>query len=137
MECVEERLSDKEESMRILWGKVKHVKSEIESDYIYHSHCCKSITNKTDSNRSKERFDKSKDDSRNVLNQCFETAKILSTSDEKSVSSTPQTNKQRLHSSASIFNKEACIICQSNEGTLHKVAIQSTGEKTLDVAKNL
>ena len=60
MECIEERSPYKEERMMILWDKVKHVKSEIESGYTYYSHCYKLITNKTDINRSKERFDKSK-----------------------------------------------------------------------------
>ena len=50
--------------MMVLWAKVKHVKSEIESDYTYHSHCYKLITNKADINRSKKRFDKSKYDSK-------------------------------------------------------------------------
>ena len=44
-------------------------------------------------------------------------------------------NKKRLCSSTSIFNKEAYIICQSSEGTLHKVAFESIREKMLDVAK--
>ena len=60
--------SYKEESMMVLWDKVKHVKSEIESGYNYHSHYYKLITNKTDINRSKERFEKSKDESSNILN---------------------------------------------------------------------
>ena len=54
--------------MMVLWDKVKHVKSEIESGYNYHSHYYKLITNKTDINRSKERFEKSKDESSNILN---------------------------------------------------------------------
>ena len=58
----------------VLWGKVKHVKSEIESGYTYHSCCCELITNETDINRSKERLDKSIDESSNILNQ---TAEIL------------------------------------------------------------
>ena len=33
--------------------------------------------------------------------------------------------------------KEACIICQSREGTLQKVEFESTGEKMLDIAKKL
>ena len=53
MECVEERSPDKEESMLVL-REVKHVKSGIESGFTYHSHCYKSITNKTDRNRSKK-----------------------------------------------------------------------------------
>ena len=123
MECIEERSSYKEEGMMVLWDKVKHVKSEIESGYTYHSHCYKLITNKTDINRSKERFDKSKNESSNILNQ---TAEISNPSDEKFICSTPQVNKKRLRSSTSIFNKEACIICQSSEGTLYKVAFKIT-----------
>ena len=94
MECTEERSSYKEESMMVLWDKVKHVKNEIESGYTYHSHCYKLITNKTDTNRSKERFDKNKNESSNILNQ---TAEISNSSDEKLICSTPQTNKKRLH----------------------------------------
>ena len=44
-------------------------------------------------------------------------------------------NKKRICSSTSTVNKEACIICQSSEGTLHIVAFESTGEKMPDVAK--
>ena len=58
-----------------------------------------------------------------------QTAEISSTSDKKLICSTPQTNKKRLGSSTSIFNKEACIICLPNEGALHRVAFESTGEK--------
>ena len=100
MECIEERLSYKEESMMVLWDKVKHVKSEIESGYTYYSHCYKLITNKMDINRSKERFDKSNNESSNILNQ---TAEISNPSDEQLICSTPQTNKKRLCSSTSIF----------------------------------
>ena len=132
MKGIKEGSSYKQENTIVLWDKVKHVTREIESGYTYHSHCYKLITNKTDINRSKERFDISKDDSSNILNQTAETS---STSDKTLICSTPQTNKKRLRSSTSIFNKEACIICLSNEGALHKVTFESTGEKMLDVAK--
>ena len=102
------------------------VKREIESGYIYHSHCYKLITGKTNINRSKERFNKIKDDSNNILNQ---TDKISNTSDKKLICSTPHTNKKRLRSFTSIFNNKAFIICLSNENALHKVAFESTGEK--------
>ena len=46
-----------------------------------------------------------------------------------------QTNKKSLRSSTSVFNKETCIICQSSEGTLHKVTFESTVEKMLDATK--
>ena len=92
------------------------------------------FTNKTDINRSKERFDKGKNDSSNILNQTAEISSIL---DKKLICSTPQINKKRLRSSTLIFNKEACIICQLSEGALHKVELESTGEKVLDVAKKL
>ena len=98
-----------QENTMVLWDKVKHVKREIESRY---SHFYKVITNKTDTNKSKERFDISKDDSSNILNQ---TNEISGTSDKKLICSTPQTNKKRLRSSMSIFDKEACIICLSME----------------------
>ena len=132
MECIGEKPSYKEESMMVLWDKVRYVKSEIESGYTYHIHCYKLITNKTDTNRSKERFHKSKDELSNTLNQ---TAEIANPSDEKLICSIHQTKKKRLRSSTSIFNKEACIICRSSESTLHRVAFESTGETMLDVAK--
>ena len=112
MECIEEGSSYMQENTMVLWDKVKHVKREIESRYIHHSHFYKVITNKTDTNKSKERFDISKDDSSNILNQ---TNEISGTSDKKLICSTPQTNKKRLHSSMSTFDKEACIICLSME----------------------
>ena len=105
MECLEERSSYKQESMTVLWDKAKHVKSEIESGYTYHSHCYKLITNKTDINRSKERFDKSKEDSSNILNR---TAEISSISDG---------------------------ILLRRIGALHKLAFESTGEKMFDVSR--
>ena len=71
-ECIEEGSSDKEESMMALGDKVKHVKIDIESGYTYHCCCCKSLTNKTDVNRSKKRFDEGKDDSSNILNPAAE-----------------------------------------------------------------
>ena len=40
-----------------------------------------------------------------------------------------------LCSSTLILNKEACIICQSREGALHKVAFDRL--KMLDVAKTI
>ena len=82
MEGIEEGSSCKQEITIVLWDKVKHVTREIESGYIYHSHCYKLITNKTDIKKSKERFDISKDDSSNILNQ---TAENSSTSDIKSI----------------------------------------------------
>ena len=88
-----ERSSYKEESMMVLWDKVRHVKNEIESGYTYHSHCYKLITNKMDINRSKERFDKSKDELSNILNQ---TAEIANPSHEILICSTHQTKKKRL-----------------------------------------
>ena len=108
MKCIEERSSYKQVNIIVLWDKVKHVKREIKSGYIYHSHFYKLIANETDTNKGKERFGISKDDSTNSLNH---TDKILSTSDKKLVCSTSQTNKKRFHSSTLIFNKELCIIC--------------------------
>ena len=128
MKCMEELSSYKQVNIIVLWDKVKHVKREIKSGYIYHSHSYKLIANKTDTNKGKERFGISKDDSTNSLNQ---TDKILSTSDKKLVCSTSQTNKKRFRPSTLIFNKELCIICLSNEDALHKVAFESTGKKCL------
>ena len=51
----------------VLSDKVKHVKREIESGYIY-----RYKQNKTNINRSKERFGTSKDDSSNILNHADE-----------------------------------------------------------------
>ena len=48
----------------VLWDKVKHVKREIESGFIY-----RYKQNITNINGSKERFDISKDDSSNIWNQ--------------------------------------------------------------------
>ena len=90
------------------------------------------VTNKTDINRRKERFNKSKDDLSNILNR---TAEISNPSDEKLICCTPLTNKKRLRSSKSILNKEACIKCQSRESTLHEVAFENTSKKMFDVAK--
>ena len=82
--------------MMALWAKVKHVKIDIESVYTYHCSCCKSLTNKTDVNRSKKRFDEGKNDSSNILNPA---AEISSTWDKKLIVNIPHTNKKRLCSS--------------------------------------
>ena len=79
MECLEEGSSYKQVNTVILWDKVKHVKREIESRYIYWYK-----QNKTDINRSKERFDISKNDSNIIWNHTDETS---STSDKKLISS--------------------------------------------------
>ena len=79
MECLEEGSSYKQVNTVILWDKVKHVKREIESRYIYWYK-----QNKTDINRSKERFDISKNDSSIIWNHTDETS---STSDKKLISS--------------------------------------------------
>ena len=79
MECLEERSSYKQVNTVILWDKVKHVKREIESRYIYWYK-----QNKTDINRRKERFDISKNDSSIIWNHTDETS---STSDKKLISS--------------------------------------------------
>ena len=81
MECLEEGSSYKQVNTVILWDKVKHVKREIESRYIYWYK-----QNKTDINRSKERFDISKNDSSNIWNHTDETS---STSDKKLICSSP------------------------------------------------
>ena len=82
--------------MMALWDKVKHVKIGIESGYTYHCCCCKSLTNKTDVNRSKKRFDEGKDDSSNILNPA---AEISSTWGKILICNTLHTNKKRLCSS--------------------------------------
>ena len=102
----------------------------MKSGYTYYSQCYKSIVNKTAVNRSKERFWFS-------INTLNPTAGISSTSDEKLIWISSHTNKKRIRLSTSIFNKEACIIFQSSQGTLQKVTFESTGEKKLDVAKTL
>ena len=79
MECLEEGSSYKQVNTVILWDKVKHVKREIKSRYIYWYK-----QNKTDINRSKERFDISKNDSSIIWNHTDETS---STSDKKLISS--------------------------------------------------
>ena len=98
--------------------------------YTYYSQCYKSIVNKTAVNRGKERFWFS-------INTLNPTAGILSTSDENLIWTSSYTNKKRIRLSTSIFNKEGCIIFQSSQGILQKVAFESTGEKKLDVAKTL
>ena len=76
MECIDERWSYKQENIMLPWDKVKHIKREIEGGYIYHKDCYKLITNKTYINRSKERFNISKDDLSNILNQIAEISDI-------------------------------------------------------------
>ena len=102
----------------------------MKSGYTYYSQCYKSIVKKTAVNRSKERFWFS-------INTLNPTAGISSTSDEKLIWTSSHTNKKRIRLSTSIFNKEGCIIFQSSQGILQKVAFESTGEKKLDVAKTL
>ena len=63
MECTEKGSSYKQVNMVVFWDKVKHVKREIESGFIY-----RYKQNITNINGSKERFDISKDDSSNIWN---------------------------------------------------------------------
>lgn len=67
IECIEEKSLYKDESMMVFWDNVNYAKNEIESGYAYQSHCYKSITNKTEVDWSKGRFDKSKDDLSNIF----------------------------------------------------------------------
>ena len=48
---------------------------------------------------------------------------------------TPQ--PKRLRSQTILFDKNKCIICQKDGGKLHKVAFSATGQKFLDIAKQL
>ena len=46
-------------------------------------------------------------------------------------------NQERVRSSVPLYDKDACIICQKEEGTMHKVSFKATGEKMLEVAEKL
>ena len=50
---------------------------------------------------------------------------------------TPSRQRTTLRSSATVYDKNLCIICQKEGGKLHKVYYKSTGEKMLTIAKNL
>ena len=113
------------------WDRLKQYSSQ---DFIslkkqYHSECCKEITNKTKIQRAKERFDTKRNNENDVCEDIN-----LSTENIQVETSAKARRKTML------FNKNLCVICQkeSERGIkLHSVEFNQTGERMLEVAKQL
>ena len=91
----------------------------------------KDSTNKTNTKRSKQRYEKmlALGNLPNVTNN------QVVQKDERSEEDTVE--KQTLRSQAAIFKKDRYIICQEENGKIHKVSYKTTGPKMLAVAKKL
>ena len=116
------------------WKRLEMLENVLTNgQYCYHSECYKATTNKTEINRSRSRYEKS------LLNTAS-TDKTMESTPEASTevkSNASSAQKITLRSSASLFSKEACIICQKRGGKLYKVAFTKTGQRMLEVAKKL
>jgi hypothetical protein len=96
--------------------------------FIYHTQCYKHVTNKTNKNRAREKFESKK----NKI-QTPSTPESV----EISVKLVTSSEKKKLRSSSEPFIKHSCIICQESEGVLHKVQTMRTGQRMLEVSKLL
>ena len=128
LQSLRERTTYGEPRYQECWEKLKNVTDDnlVQMKVSYHSECYKSATNKTDINRLKVRFERS-------------PAPVITTPVRRHASEetllTPQ--PKRLRSQTILFDKNKCIICQKDGGKLHKVAFSATGQKFLDIAKQL
>ena len=109
----------------------------IQNKYFYHSECYKSGANKTDLNISKLKYEKSLLLEKELLSG--ESDVLISSPVSCDIISPNTTLGERktLISAITPFDKTLCIICQTRCGKLHKVEYKNTGERMLDVAKQL
>lgn len=132
--CVKERAGYADAKVLRCWERIKtiEVNEFVNSSYYYHKYCYKLFTNATDIKRSKERF---------VNKSATLKGELSSVTNESNPETEQIENTQSGHRkslrSVSIYDKNSCIICQKEGGRLHKVSLKSTGEKMLEVAKQL
>lgn len=103
-----------------------------DSKKVYHKECYKRITNKTEKERAKKRYEKRGE------NDGLENT--LPTEDDTMVPEFEvEVDRKLLRSSTEPFRKEECIICQTGKevGTLHRVQKMVIGKRMLEVAKLL
>ena len=117
-----------------MWESLRDATAEqfLELKYFYHQICYKSVTNKTDIARLKDRYEKRGNTTpvvgRPLLNPSQEP-------DNNTVSI--EFEPKPLRSQSIIYDKNSCIICQQSGGPLHKVAYTQTGESMLNVAQKI
>ena len=130
--CVKERAGYDDSKVFPCWERLKlmEINEFASSRYCYHKDCYKNCTNATELKRSKERYEKKRTTG-------VKPSDVTSEPNSDSFDSTYSEQRKSLRSSASIHDKNACIICQKEGGKLHKVCLKKTGEKMLEVAKKL
>ena len=130
--CITERAESDDEKTKSCHERLKTLNKNdfLTSNYSYHADCHKNCTNKTEIKRCKERFQKKLESSNTGSNDIIEN--------EVSVSESHQLkSRNSLRSSVPLYDKDACITSQKEEGTMHTVSFKATGEKMLEVAEKL
>lgn len=130
--CVKERAGYGEEKMN--WCSQRlDLLTMAEKQFKYHKECYKEITNKTKIKRVKQRYETLSSQSNSTVTdeQCQERQ------DEQQQHEERDTETKTLRSQGAIFKKDRCIICQQEDGVIHKVAYMATGSKMLAVAKKM
>ena len=105
----------------------------LKKDLQYHKECYKDSTNKTNFKRSKQCYEKllALGSIPNVTNN------QVVQKDECSEEDTVEKKTKNIEVQGAIFKKDRCIICQEENGKIHKVSYKTTGPKMLAVAKKL
>ena len=104
----------------------------LELKYFYHQICYKSVTNKTDIARLKDRYEK-RGNTAPVFGQSLLNPSQEPDNNTVSIEFEPKP----LRSQSIIYDKNSCIICQQSGGPLHKVAYAQTCESMLNVAQKM
>ena len=102
------------------------------TEILYHQIFYKSVTNKTDIVRLKDRYEK-RGNTTPVVGQ-----RLLNNSQEPDNNTVSiEFEPKPLRSQSIIYDKNSCIICQQSGGLLHKVAYTQTGKSMLSVAQKM
>ena len=135
LEVVKERVLYKDTSVANISKRIKDFNAEqlIRLKVKYHRECYSSVTNKTLLRRAKERYDKaikSKNAEQITPKRGRPKKRVLE-------DQSPEISQKLLQSANYKYDKRLCIICQKDNGKLHKVSYLATGEKMVLVAGKL
>ena len=135
IEVVKERIIYKDTSVTNISKRIKDLNAEqlIRLKVKYHRECYSSVTNKTLLRRAKERYDKaiqSKNAEQITPKRGRPIKRILE-------DQSPEISQKLLRSGNYKYDKRLCIICQKDNGKLHKVSYLATGEKMVLIAGKL
>ena len=135
IEVVKERVIYKDTSVTNISKRIKDFNAEqlIRLKVKYHRECYSSVTNKTFLRRAKERYDKAIP-SKNVEQITPKRGRPRKTVLEDQ---SPEISQKLLRSANYKYDKCLCIICQRDNGKLHKVSYLATGEKMVLIAGKL